>query len=31
VKVLLASWSGADPWFVKPVDPFALAESVEGS
>ena len=22
----LAKWSGADAWFVKPVDPFALAE-----
>jgi DNA-binding response OmpR family regulator len=25
----LAKWSGADAWFVKPVDPFALAEKVE--
>jgi DNA-binding NarL/FixJ family response regulator len=24
----LARWSGADAWFVKPVDPFALAETV---
>ena len=24
----LANWSGADAWFVKPVDPFALAERV---
>ncbi|MBA3689970.1 MAG: hypothetical protein H0W82_00970 [Actinobacteria bacterium] len=24
----LARWSGADAWFVKPVDPFALAERV---
>lgn len=24
----LAKWSGADAWFVKPVDPFALAERV---
>jgi len=23
----LAKWSGADAWFTKPVDPFALAES----
>ncbi len=22
----LARWSGADAWFVKPVDPFALAD-----
>jgi DNA-binding response OmpR family regulator len=22
----LAKWSGADAWFVKPVDPFALAD-----
>jgi len=22
----LAKWSGADAWFVKPVDPFAIAE-----
>lgn len=22
----LAEWSGADAWFVKPVDPFALAD-----
>ena len=22
----LASWSGADAWFVKPVDPFELAD-----
>ncbi len=26
----LARWSGADAWFVKPVDPFALAEAVAG-
>jgi len=26
----LARWSEADAWFVKPVDPFALAESVGG-
>lgn len=26
--VWLARWSGADAWFVKPVDPFALAERV---
>lgn len=24
----LARWSGADAWFVKPVDPFELAEAV---
>jgi DNA-binding response OmpR family regulator len=24
----LARWSGADAWFVKPVDPFALAERI---
>jgi DNA-binding response OmpR family regulator len=24
----LARWSGADAWFVRPVDPFALAERV---
>jgi len=24
----LARWSGADAWFVKPVDPFVLAERV---
>ena len=24
----LAEWSGADAWFVKPVDPFALTEKV---
>ncbi|MGH2674573.1 MAG: hypothetical protein ACRDKA_13090 [Actinomycetota bacterium] len=23
----LAKWSGADAWFVKPVDPFALADT----
>lgn len=26
----LAAWSGADAWFVKPVDPFALADTVAG-
>ena len=26
----LASWSGADAWFVKPVNPFDLAETVAG-
>jgi DNA-binding response OmpR family regulator len=24
----LARWSGADAWFTKPVDPFALADAV---
>ena len=24
----LAKWSGADAWFVKPVDPFALADRI---
>src|SRR5439155_19990961 len=24
----LARWSGADAWFVKPVDPFELADTV---
>jgi DNA-binding response OmpR family regulator len=24
----LAKWSGADAWFTKPVDPFALADAV---
>lgn len=24
----LAGWSGADAWFVKPVDPFELADAV---
>jgi DNA-binding response OmpR family regulator len=24
----LAKWSGADTWFVRPVDPFLLAEAV---
>ena len=24
----LARWSGADAWFTKPVDPFALADRV---
>jgi DNA-binding response OmpR family regulator len=24
----LARWSGADVWFVKPVDPFALADAL---
>ncbi len=24
----LARWSGADAWFVKPIDPFALTEGV---
>lgn len=26
----LARWSGADAWFVKPVDPFRLADTVAG-
>ncbi|MFM7719244.1 MAG: hypothetical protein ACKO8G_07170 [Actinomycetota bacterium] len=26
----LARWSGADAWFVKPVDPFALADRLVG-
>lgn len=26
----LAQWSGADAWFTKPVDPFALADTVVG-
>jgi len=26
--VWLAAWSGADAWFVKPVNPFELAETV---
>jgi hypothetical protein len=26
----LARWSGADAWFVKPIDPFALADAVRG-
>ena len=26
----LAQWSGADAWFTKPVDPFALADAVIG-
>jgi DNA-binding NarL/FixJ family response regulator len=26
----LASWSGAHAWFVKPVDPFAMANTVAG-
>jgi DNA-binding response OmpR family regulator len=26
----LARWSGADRWFVRPVDPFELAEAVRG-
>lgn len=25
----LAEWSGADAWYVKPVDPFALADRLE--
>ena len=26
----LANWSGADAWFVKPINPFELGETVEG-
>jgi DNA-binding response OmpR family regulator len=26
----LASWSGADAWFVKPINPFELADTVKG-
>ena len=26
----LAEWADADAWFVKPVDPFALAETLRG-
>jgi DNA-binding response OmpR family regulator len=26
----LASWSGADAWFVKPVNPFELADTLTG-
>ena len=26
--IWLAKWSGADRWFVRPVDPFELAEAV---
>ncbi len=26
----LAAWAGADAWFVKPVNPFRLAETVGG-
>jgi DNA-binding response OmpR family regulator len=26
----LARWSGADAWFVKPVDPFALSDTLSG-
>lgn len=28
--VWLAEWSGADAWFVKPVDPFELADRLLG-
>lgn len=28
--VWLARWSGADAWFVRPIDPFELAERVLG-
>jgi DNA-binding NarL/FixJ family response regulator len=28
VDAWLARWAGADAWFVKPVDPFALAEAL---
>ncbi|HEX2266576.1 MAG TPA: hypothetical protein VHI97_00055, partial [Actinomycetota bacterium] len=26
----LARWSGADAWFVKPVNPFEIADTVAG-
>jgi DNA-binding response OmpR family regulator len=26
----LASWSGADAWFVKPINPFDLSDTVRG-
>jgi DNA-binding response OmpR family regulator len=26
----LAAWSGADAWFVKPVDPFEVADRIAG-
>jgi DNA-binding response OmpR family regulator len=26
----LARWAGADAWFVKPIDPFAVADAVRG-
>jgi DNA-binding NarL/FixJ family response regulator len=26
----LAAWSGADAWFVKPINPFELADTVSG-
>lgn len=26
----LARWAGADAWFVKPLDPFAVADAVRG-
>jgi DNA-binding response OmpR family regulator len=26
----LAAWSGADAWFVKPVNPFEVAETIAG-
>ena len=26
----LARWSGADAWFVKPVNPFEIAETITG-
>jgi DNA-binding NarL/FixJ family response regulator len=31
VDAWLARWAGADAWFVKPVDPFALAEVISAS
>jgi DNA-binding response OmpR family regulator len=30
VDAWLARWSGADAWFVKPVNPFEVAERLEG-
>jgi DNA-binding NarL/FixJ family response regulator len=29
VDAWLADWAGADAWFVKPVDPFALADTLQ--
>lgn len=30
VDAWLARWAGADAWFVKPVNPFEVAERLEG-